>query len=121
MFDTAIGYIKKLKKRYAGVFLIIGGLLFVLDQIGRVQTIAALYADIRTWAESRHWLAGFTWPHHVLLYVGLLFVLLGLAAYLWPDRPASEQPKPNERKAQPESHDRTVACKEPSRVRHGGN
>jgi hypothetical protein len=84
---------ERFRRRYGRVFFILGGILIIIDQIGRFQTLAALYDAGKSWFASRsdvhlNWpLAHLVWPSHTLLGVGVFFVLLGLVSFFWPLKP----------------------------------
>lgn len=65
---------ERLKRRYTRLFFIIGGLLFIVDQIGRIQTVKDLYTAGKNWFASRSDVQ-LTWPPHTLLAVGIGVVL----------------------------------------------
>jgi hypothetical protein len=72
---------ERLKRRRAGLFLILGGIFFIIDQIGRIQTIADLYEAGKSWFAGR---SDIYLPPHTLLAVGVIFVLLGLVSFFLP-------------------------------------
>lgn len=75
---------ERLKRQYTGLFFIIGGSSFIIDQIGRIQTIRDLYAMGKTWFYNRSHIH-LTWPPHTLLGIGVFFVLLGVISFFLPD------------------------------------
>jgi hypothetical protein len=85
---------ERLKRRYTRLFFIIGGFLFIVDQIGRIQTVRDLYAAGKNWFASRSDIQ-LTWPPHTLLGVGVFFVLLGSISFFMPDRKKASSPVPS--------------------------
>lgn len=77
------------KKR---VGYIVGGVLIALDNIGRIQVIKGLWAELKiVWATVH-----LAWPSHLLTWIGVGFVLFGIVSSFWPNRaenaPLVEQP-----------------------------
>ena len=82
---------ERLKRRYTRLFFVVGGVFFIIDQIGRIQTIEDLYAMGKTWFSSRSNIH-INWPPHTLLGIGVFFVLLGAVSFFLPDRKQSTNP-----------------------------
>jgi hypothetical protein len=82
---------ERLKRRYTRLFFIIGGVLFIIDQIGRIQTFKDLYTAGKSWLASRSDIH-LTWPPHTLLVVGVFFVVLGLVSFFWPEPKKATNP-----------------------------
>lgn len=68
----------KIRKGWIG--LLVGGLLIVIDNIGRIQTIQSVYRSFREFLPSFHW------PIHLLTYIGFLAIAVGVAMYWWPSQ-----------------------------------
>jgi len=100
---------KRLKRRYHRLFIVLGGIFIIIDQIGRYQTLASLYGSVKNWFASKtdihlNWpLTNLAWPAHSLLFVGVFFVLLGLISFFWPIKAAPKQ------LAQPETSEASSA------------
>jgi hypothetical protein len=84
---------ERLKRRYRRLFVILGGILIIVDQIGRYQTVATLYQSGKRWLAATtdihlNWTPiHLVWPPHMLLGVGAFFVVLGLVSFFWPLTP----------------------------------
>lgn len=74
---------ERLKRRHTRLFFVLGGIVLIVDQIGRIETIAELYRAGRSWLSSRSDVH-LTWPPHTLLGVGVFFLILGLISFVWP-------------------------------------
>lgn len=59
---------------------IVGGLLIVLDNIGRVQILKNIWSEIKMASTSIH----LTWPNHLLTWIGAVLVVFGLISSIWP-------------------------------------
>ncbi|SRR6266404_209730 len=69
---------EKFKNRHPYLGYVIGGLLIVVDNIGRMQVVR----DV--WAEIKMMFIHPAWPSHLLTWVGASFILLGLISRFWP-------------------------------------
>jgi|GEM_PF-6939864 hypothetical protein len=84
--------LERFKRRHAGLFFILGGFFLIIDTIGRIQTVEALYQAGKSWLTSKtdihlNWpLAHLAWPHYTVFGIGVFFVLLGLVSFFWPSR-----------------------------------
>jgi hypothetical protein len=76
-------FLNGMKKRFG---FIIGGLLIVIDNIGRVQVIKDLWAELKIIWTTIHPI----WPSHLLTWIGAGFVIFGLISTFWPKPPAPE-------------------------------
>jgi hypothetical protein len=66
------------------LFFILGGVALVIDQIGRIETVAVIYRAGKGWLASRSDI-DLAWPSHTLLGTGLFFLALGLVSFIWPN------------------------------------
>lgn len=77
--------LRHLRKRYRFLWIVSGGVLLLLDSIGRFQTAASVYrwfVDVRPGLGELHLHA----PAHVLAWLGILLVGIGVVSLLWPTR-----------------------------------
>jgi hypothetical protein len=73
-------FLTRLKKRHPFLFLVIGGVLILVDNIGRAQVIKDIWSEIKiTWTAAH-----LAWPNHLLTWIGFAIVAIGLLALLWP-------------------------------------
>jgi hypothetical protein len=64
---------------------IVGGVLIALDNIGRIQVIKGMWAELKTaWATVHP-----AWPSHLLTWIGVGFVVFGFVSSFWPNRTAN--------------------------------
>jgi hypothetical protein len=75
----------RLKKRHPYLALVIGGVVIVLDNIGRAQIFKDLYTNVRAFWGAIHAI----WPSHALTWVGAAFVVFGLVSLLLPEKTIS--------------------------------
>lgn len=126
---------ERLRHRHARLFFIVGGTFFIIDQLGRIQTVAALYDAGKVWLSLRtdihlNWpLTHLTWPPHTLLGVGVFFVFLGLVSFFSPPKVETKPAATKEQdvqidaaaraptKPQPQQHDAESASLSPLRAR----
>jgi hypothetical protein len=74
---------ERLERRYTRLFFILGGLVFIIDGIGRIETVAELCKGAKGWLAS--WSnIHLAWPPHTLFGVGVFFLMLGLISFVWP-------------------------------------
>lgn len=76
LFDSG-----RLKQRYAYMWLVIAGALFLID-------------NTATWQSGRDWSRAaqdVAWPTHLLSWAGLIFLLIGIVSLLWPKNKATEK------------------------------
>jgi hypothetical protein len=67
------------------LFFIASGIVFIVDGIGRIETVAELYKSAKSWLASRSDIH-LAWPPHTLVAVGVFFLVLGLISFIWPKR-----------------------------------
>lgn len=81
--DKTTAMWERIQRRYTRLFFILGGVVVVIDQVGRIETVAELYKAVKTWLSSES-NVHLTWPPHILLAVGVFFIVLGLISFVWP-------------------------------------
>jgi hypothetical protein len=59
------------------LFFIASGIIFIIDGIGRIEPVAKLYKSVKSWSASRSDIH-LAWPPHILVAVGVFFLVLGL-------------------------------------------
>ena len=61
-----------LKRKHPEIWMILAGVLFVLDEVGRVQTLVRILG----------WFNSMVWPHHILSVIGVIFTVVGIVQFL---------------------------------------
>lgn len=81
--------LERLKRRHSGLYFFISGSIVVIDQLGRFQTIKDMYSVVRSWFAIRTDIH-LKWPPHLLLYIGLVILAIGLFSFLLPPPKSAE-------------------------------
>lgn len=69
------------RKWWKSLLIIVGGIFFIIDNIGRIQTVADVVSRLQVWIPP---LKYFGLPPHILAWIGVFFIVAGIVSILWP-------------------------------------
>jgi hypothetical protein len=81
---NSIGMAGAAQKRDGIVYGAAGAALVLVDNLGRLQSVADFWQALKERAPS--FLFGVPWPAHLLSWVGLASMAIGMVVYLWPSK-----------------------------------
>jgi len=81
---NSIGMAGAAQKKDGLVYGAVGAALLLVDNLGRLQSVADIWQALKERAPS--FLSGVPWPAHLLSWVGLASIAIGIGSYLWPPK-----------------------------------
>ena len=86
------------RKWWKPTSVVTGGILLIIDSIGRIQTVTDVVSRLQAWIPLFKY---FGLPPHVFAWIGGAFVLIGLVSFIWPSGEKIDTTRPTEDAASP--------------------